>query len=168
MQKRDNFYSFPLLKQRFPDNEIYDLLTCKGIYAYDYYNSGARLSEEKLPPIEAFYNSLTDSECTVEDYEFAKRVWSKGGCKNGWDYCRMYLASDVLTLLDIVCKNTDQIYSEFGLDIGYYFSTPHLVMDLILKISREEIGLITDVDQHLFVERSMRGICFSRGSRLNN
>ena len=131
VQKSDNFDSFPLLKQHFPDSEMYDLLTCKGIYAYDYYCSGARLSEVKLPPIEAFYNSLTNSECTAEEYEFAKKVWSKGNCKNGWDYCRLYLASDVLTLLDIVCKNTDQIYSEFGLDIGYYFSTPHLVMDLI-------------------------------------
>jgi hypothetical protein len=63
----------------------------------------------------------------------------------------------VLTLLDIVCKNTVQIHSEFGLDIGYYFSTPHLVMELTLKITREEIGLITDVDQHLFVEKPMRG-----------
>ena len=93
-------------------------------------------------------------------------MWAKGNCKNGWDYCRLYLASDVLTLLDIVCKNTDQIYSEFGLDIGYYFSTPHLVMDLILKISREEIGLITDVDQHLFVERSMRGGYVFHGDRV--
>ena len=48
-------------------------------------------------------------------------------------------------------QKTDKIYGECGLDLGYYFSTPHLVMDLILKISKEEIGLITDVDQHLFV-----------------
>jgi hypothetical protein len=50
----------------------------------------------------------------------------------------------------------DKIHEEFELDLGYYFSTPHLVMDLILKISNAEIGLINDVDQHLFVERSMR------------
>ena len=30
-------------------------------------------------------------------------------------------------------------------------------MDLILKISKEEKGLITDMDQHLFAERSRRG-----------
>jgi hypothetical protein len=46
----------------------------------------------------------------------AKRVWAKGGYKNGLDYCKMYLASNVLTLLDIVCKNTDKIYLEFGFD----------------------------------------------------
>jgi len=43
------------------------------------------------------------------------------------------------------------------LDLGNYFSTPHHVIDLILKISNEKIGLITVVDQQLFVERSMRG-----------
>ena len=52
----------------------------------------------------------------------------------------MYLASDILTFLDIVCENTDKIHEEFGLYLGYYFSTPHLVMDLILKISGAEIG----------------------------
>ena len=35
VQKSDNFDSFPLLKQHFPDSEMYDLLTCKGVYSYD-------------------------------------------------------------------------------------------------------------------------------------
>jgi len=48
----------------------------------------------------------------------------------------MYLASDVLTLLDNVCKNMDKIYDKFGLNSGYYFSTPHLEVGFILKISR--------------------------------
>jgi hypothetical protein len=113
-QKSDNFGSFPLLKQRFPDDEMYDLLTCTGICAYDYYNSASRLDEVSLPPIEAFYNSLTNSQCTTGDYKFAKRVWAKGGCKNGSDYCKLSLAIDVMTLLDIVRKNTDKIYGELG------------------------------------------------------
>jgi hypothetical protein len=83
VQESDNFDNFPLLKQHFPDSEMYDLLTCKGVCAYDYYCSGARLSEENIPPIEAFYNSLTNSECTAEEYEFAKGFWDKGNCKNG-------------------------------------------------------------------------------------
>ena len=72
----------------------------------------------------------------------------------------------MLTLLDIMCKNTDKIYEEFNLDLGYYFSSPHLVMDLILKISGEKIGLITDIDQHLFIERSMRGGFVFHGDRI--
>jgi hypothetical protein len=81
-----------------------------------------------LQPITEFYDSFRDHQCTTADYEFAKRVWTKGGRKNGWDYCKMYLASDVVALLDIICKNTDKIHKEFGLALGYYFSIPHLVM----------------------------------------
>ena len=65
-----------------------------------------------------------------------------------------------------MCKNTDKIYGELNLDLGYYFSSPHLVMDLILKISGEKIGLITDIDQHLFIERSMRFGYVFHGDRI--
>jgi len=105
----------------------------------------------------SLYDSLHDRQCTTAVSELVKKVWVKGGCKKGKDYCKIYLASDALTLLDFLYRNADKIYSEFGLDLGYYFSTLHLIMDLILKISKEEIGLITDVYQRLFVERSMRG-----------
>jgi hypothetical protein len=54
-----------------------DLLLRKGIYPYDYVDSEARLTETKqLPPREAFFNQLTQEECSVENYEHAKRVWT--------------------------------------------------------------------------------------------
>jgi len=87
-----------------------------------------------------------------------KKFWALQGRKNEEDYCKMYLASEILTLLDIVCKNTEKICQEFGFDLGYCFLTPHLMMDLILKVGKEEIGVIADMDQHLFVERSTRGV----------
>ena len=61
----------------------------------------------------------------------------------------MPLASEIMTLLDILCKNTDKIYEEFGLELGYYFTTPLLVMDLIFETRDEKIGLITPTDQSL-------------------
>ena len=39
-------------------------------------------------------------------------------------------------------------------------------MGLTLKISKENISLITDVDQHLFVERSTRGRYVFHGDRI--
>ena len=39
-------------------------------------------------------------------------------------------------------------------------------MDLILEISKEEIGLIADVDQHLFVKILMRGGFVFQGDRI--
>jgi len=115
-------------------------------------NLTTRLHEEKLPSMNFFFASIQDRECATSDNEFAIKVWTKRGCNNGEDYCKMYLASNVLTSLDTVCKNTGKIYQKFGSNFGYYCSAPHLVMDLILKFSKGEIVLIIDMDQHLFVE----------------
>ena len=68
--------------------------------------------------------------------------------------------------MDIVCKNTGKIYEEFELDLWLSFFKPSSGMDLILKISNTKIGLITDVDQQLFVERSMRGGYVFHGDRI--
>ena len=78
----------------------------------------------------------------------------------------MYLTSDLLMLLNIVRKNTDKLYEEFVLDLRHYFSTANLVMDLILKLSHEKLGVITDVDQHLFLEKSMQGGYVFHGDRI--
>ena len=74
----------------------------------------------------------------------------------------MYLSSDVLTLLYIICKNTDKIYDAFRFDLGYYFLNPSIMMDLVLQINNEKTALITDMDQHLYVEWSMKGGYFTR------
>jgi len=36
----------------------------------------------------------------------------------------MFLASDALTLLDIVCKNTNKINKEFALYLDYHLFNP--------------------------------------------
>ena len=80
---------------------------------------------------------------------YSLKSLGRRGCKNVEDYCKFYLASDVLTFLDVVCNNMDKTYVEFGLDLGHYFPTPQLEMDLRLKIGKVAKGLITDIDQHL-------------------
>ena len=60
------------------------------------------LREKKLPPIEVFYDSLHDHQYTAADYEFAKKFFGKGRCNNMENYCKIYLASDVMTFLDNV------------------------------------------------------------------
>ena len=51
------------------------LLTEKGGYPYDFLNDIKQFKENKLPPKEAFYSKLTDSEISGEDYERAKTIW---------------------------------------------------------------------------------------------
>ena len=74
-----------------------------------------------MPSAESFYDSLQNLQCTTADYELVNRVPVKGGCKNGEVYCKIYLTSGLSKLLDTVCQNTDSIYEELGLDLGYYF-----------------------------------------------
>ena len=85
------------------------------------YRSTSRLRKEKLPPIEAFYDSLHDRQCTTANHGFTIKVWVKGGCENEKDYCKTYQASDVLMFLDIVCKNTEKLYEEIGPDWDLIF-----------------------------------------------
>ena len=108
-------------------------------------------------PWNRFMTHFTTVNAPLPTTSLLKIFWAKGECKNGDDYCKMYLVSHVLTLLDMFCKNMVKIHQEFVFDLGYYFIAPHLLLDLILEISKEEIGLITDVDNYLFADISMRG-----------
>ena len=49
---------------------------------------------------------------------------------------------------------------------GVFFSTPYLVMNLVLNFSKENIGKITDMDQHLFVKISIREGCVFHRHRI--
>ena len=45
----------------------------------------------------------------------------------------------------------------YGLDPCHYFSSPVLSWDAILKMTKIELDLISDIDMHLFIEKGMRG-----------
>ncbi|XP_073831735.1 uncharacterized protein [Musca autumnalis] len=68
---KDDFHA---VKSYFPNEEDFTLLTRKGVFPYDYLSSFEKLKDTQLPPIEEFYNKMTDSECSVEDYTHAKQV----------------------------------------------------------------------------------------------
>ena len=45
----------------------------------------------------------------------------------------------------------------YGLDPCHYFSSPGLSWDAMLKMTKIELDLISDIDIHLFIEKGMRG-----------
>lgn len=45
--------------------------------------------------------------------------------------------------------------SIYQLDAAHYFTAPALSMDAMLKYTKVEIELLTDVDQHFFVENGI-------------
>jgi len=58
----------------FPNENHFNLMRRKGVFPYEYLDSVEKLKESKLPPREAFYSSLTENECLIENYTHAQKV----------------------------------------------------------------------------------------------
>ena len=71
-------------------------------------------------------------------------------------YHDLYLKADVLLLADNFEKFIGTCLEYYGLDLYYYFSSPGLSWDAMLKMAGIELKLISDIDIHLFIEKRMR------------
>ena len=73
------------------------------------------------------------------------------------DYHDLYLKTDVILLADVfenfrkVCKHN------YNLDPAWYFTSPGLALDAMLKLTEVELELITDPNIYLMVENGIRG-----------
>ena len=72
------------------------------------------------------------------------------------DYHDLYLKTDVLLLADLFEKFISACLDYYGLDPCHYFSSPGLSWDAILKVTKIELDLISDIDMHLSIEKRMR------------
>jgi len=129
----------------------------KAIFPYTYWDGPARLDEAQLPPKSAFFNDLTQTECSDEDYERAKKIWDVCQMSTMRDYCNFYVQLDVLLLSDVIVNFRDTIRREHALDCLHYVSLPGLALDLALKVTGVKIELMTDMEAFLMVESALRG-----------
>ena len=77
--------------------------------------------------------------------------------KNMGNYHDHYLKKDFLLLADVFEKFIDTCMKFYGLNPCYYFSSPGLSWDTMLKITGIELGKISDIDKYLFIENELRG-----------
>ena len=73
------------------------------------------------------------------------------------DYQELYLKTDVLLLSDVFEKFISTCLNYYGEDPCHYFNSPGLSWDTMLKMTRIELELISDIDMHLFIEKGIRG-----------
>ena len=89
----DSLEALEPVKQFVGDNyegdDIFNLLTGKLPYPYSYMDSFERF-REPLPPIEAFFNDLTDSPCSDDDYSKVKKVFESFNLKTLGDLTKLY------------------------------------------------------------------------------
>ncbi|XP_065364524.1 uncharacterized protein LOC135957667 [Calliphora vicina] len=161
-----------IVKEFYSDDENqFNLLIRKGVFPYNYLNSLEKLKETCLPSIDDFYNKLTDSKCSIEDYTHAQEVWSKFECKTLEDYLMVYLKSDVLLLADVFENFRSVCKSIYKLDPCHYYTAPGLSWDAMLKITEIKLDLLTDIEMIRFLQKGIRGgivQCSQRYSSANN
>lgn len=108
------------------DEEKLKLLLRKGVFPFSYVDSNEKLNEP-LPPRERFYNDLTDTECSIADYEHVQKVWATFEMKTLRDLCDVYVKSDVLLLTSIMDRYREECLSTYSLDPIHYFSAPGMI-----------------------------------------
>ena len=133
--------------------ERYKLLTKKGIYPSDYMNGIEKFSETQRPPKEEFYSKLNDCGVSDEYYEHAQRIWKEFGIKNLGEYHDLYLKSDVLLLADVFEEFRNICLKNYSLDPAWYYTSPGLSWDALLKHLRVKLELLTDPDMLLVFEK---------------
>ena len=72
------------------------------------------------------------------------------------DYHNIYLISDVLLLADIWDNFRNVCYKVYGLDCCYYYTAPCLSWDAMLKCTKIELELLTDIEIYLFFESGLK------------
>lgn len=97
----DGLKPFRLLQKEFQDPAQTHLMKRKGVYPYNYVKNFSKFEEKKLPPKIAFYNTLTKTHITNDEYMHAQQVWSTFKLKNLGEYHDIYLKTDVLLLADV-------------------------------------------------------------------
>ena len=150
-----NQSDFKNLQKNIKTNSL--LLARKGVYPYDYLISIERLKETKLPSKEDFYSKLNDEEFSDEDYQHAVNVWNTFKCRTLQDYHELYLKSDVLLLADVFENFRKTSLNYYNLDPCHYFTLPGLAWDVCLKLTKQELQLLTDYDMLMMFEKGIRG-----------
>ena len=135
----------------------YNLMKKKGVYPYDYMDSFSRFNENQLPKREEFYSILNDTDISEDDYKHAQKVWDAFKVRNLGEYHDLYLKTDILLLADVFENFRKTCLHYYRLDPSHYMSSPGLSWDAMLKMTKINLDLISDIDMQLFIEKGLRG-----------
>ena len=147
------------------------LLKQKGFFPYDYMDDIEKLKDTEPPPQKAFYSKLTGHGINNYNYQHVLNVWKTFKMKTFKEYLELYNVTDVLLLADVFENFRDVCLKNYGLDPVYYYTAPGLAWDAMLKMTKINLELLSDVDKLLMVEKGIRGgisIISNRYGKANN
>ena len=102
------------------------------------------------------FNSLKDKGISEKHYRAANNIWNVFEMNTMGNYHDFYLKTNVLLLVNVFEKSIKQCL-DHGLGARHYFSSPRLIWDAMVRLTRIELDLIPDIDMHLFIEKGMTG-----------
>jgi len=104
----------------------FEMLLRKGAFPYDWFNSLEKSDETQLPPKEAFYSKLNNSNITDDEFEHALKVWEHFKMTTFREYDDLYMKLDVLLLTDVFENFRSVCLKNYELDPCWYFTAPGL------------------------------------------
>ncbi|XP_050434996.1 uncharacterized protein LOC126842151 [Adelges cooleyi] len=134
-----------------------NLVTRKGVYPYSYTSDWDKLEERKLPDKKEFFNDLSESHISQEDYDHALKVWKQFRCQTLGEYSDVYLKIDTLMLCDVFEAFRNLCMHTYNLDAAHYFTSPGLSFDAMLLCTGVSLELLSDYEMNLMFERGIRG-----------
>ncbi|KAJ8050420.1 Zinc finger protein MSN4 [Holothuria leucospilota] len=122
----------------------------KGFFPFEWF-SPDKLNDPQLPPHEAFYSDLKQSNISVEEYMYCQKVWREGNMKTMRDFLVWYNNRDVEPFVEALEKMAN-FYKERGIDaFKDGISVPGLTMKYLFKISNNPpFQLIDEKNKDLY------------------
>ena len=80
---------------------------------------------------------------TKKDYAHAKKVWDTFKIKNLGEYHDLYVQSDTAQLVDVFENFRTICLKEYKIDPCYFVSTPGLILEAMLRITKVKLELLT-------------------------
>ena len=133
------------------------LLLKRGVYPYEYMDSMNKFKETELPSIDKFYCNVQKKPFSQKDYAHAKKVWNVFNMKTWGYYHNLYVQADTAQLSDVFESFRSTCLKVYNLDQAYFFSTPSLVFQAMLKVTKAEIETFTEIDMILMTEKGIHG-----------
>ena len=100
-----------------------------------------------------------------------KLFGKKFGIKTVREYQELYNISDALLLADVLANFRDVCIKNYNLDPAWFYTAPGLAWEAMLKITKVELELLSDVDMMFMLRQGIRGgvaMVSNRFSQANN
>ena len=152
---------FGILASVFPNLSSTELklLQQKGYYPYSYVSGREKFSENSLPPLNEWRNTLEGNAVTItqENLNHAKTMWNTLNCPTLQDYHAAYLKTDC-ALLACVCEfHRELSFCTYKLDCMHFYTLPNMAKEASLRICKAEVELLTEREHLDMIEGAVRG-----------